>query len=74
MVGLGMPVLDGEASMVSFGYVTRREPLGVTKGALVLCGSAGRSRDDARLFDSGVPFVYSVGVLVPFATTGTGVA
>ena len=49
MVGLGMPDLDGEAPTLGWLYVTSRDPLGVTSGALVLWGSAGRSNDTSIL-------------------------
>lgn len=49
VVGLGNPVLEGEASAVSLLYVKSRDPLGVISGALVQWGSAGRSKDDSAL-------------------------
>ena len=49
MVGLGIPDLDREAPTLGLLYVTSRDPLGVTSGALVLCGSAGRSNDTSIL-------------------------
>lgn len=42
-VGLGSPVLDGEESGQPLGYATTCVPPGVTKLALVVCGSTGLS-------------------------------